>query len=252
MMACPWLGGLWKPGYAVYILVGRPGAGKTTAALNLVAYDLVRRRVVDDYRDALREAGRRLFLGRSLEELFEYILHHADNPVTDWLIIDDAAVGFHDFADPLVWSKFVDIVKTARNSIAHRGIIFTTTSVKYLSTRVRHSAYVYYVKREMLRVKTYALSNRCEISAGDFPSLYTAIVEVETTLEGLIHYQEWHKAELVTRWRLAGAIPVSPEFAMPHEVEETHIRARKERVRRAAEEALERIRRRRASDVAKT
>jgi hypothetical protein len=246
-VACAWLGGLWKSGYNVYVFVGRPGMGKTTAALHLVAYDLARRRVVDDYQDALREAGKRLFLGRGLEELFEYIRDNVDNPETDWLIIDDAAVGFHDFADPLVWSKFVDIIKTARNSVAHRGIIFTTTSLKYLSTRIRHSAYVYYVKREMLRVKTYMLSNRCEIAMSDVPSLYTSIVEVETTLEGLIHYQEWHKTELVTRWRLVGAIPVAPEFAMPPEVEEAHIQARKERVKRAAEEALERIRRRRGN-----
>jgi len=244
-MACCWFGGLWKPNYAVYVFVGRPGMGKTTAALHLVAYDLWHRGIVDDYREALREAGKRLFLGRNLEELFEYILQHADNPATDWLIIDDAAVGFHDFADPLVWSKFVDIVKTARNSIATRGVIFTTTSIKYLSARVRHSAHVYYVKRGSLNVKTYALSNRCEISMGDFKSLYTAIVEVETTLEGIIHHQEWHKAELATRWRLAGAIPVSPEFAMPVEVEELHVKTRKERVKRAAEEALERLRRRR-------
>ncbi len=244
-MSCAWLGRLWRPGYNVYIFVGRPGMGKTTAALHLVAYDLWRRNVVGDYREALREAGKRLFLGRDLEELFEYILQHVDDPATDWLVIDDAAVGFHDFADPVVWAKFVDIVKTARNAVAKRGVIFTTTSVMYLSTRIRHSAHVYYVKREMLRVRTYAVANRCEISASDETSLYTAIVEVETTLEGLIHYQEWHRAELVTRWRLAGAIPVAEEFAMPPEVEEVHIRARKERVRRAAEEALERIRRRR-------
>jgi len=246
-MSCAWLGGLWRPSYNVYIFVGRPGMGKTTAALHLVAYDLWRRGFVGDYRDALKAAGDRLFLGRDLEELFEYILQHVDDPKADWLIIDDAAVGFHDFADPVVWSKFVDIVKTARNAVAKRGVIFTTTSVKYLSTRIRHSAHVYYVKREMLRVKTYAMSNRCEITTDDFPSLYTAIVEVETTLEGLIHYQEWHRAELATRWRLAGAIPVSQEFAMPREVEEVHIRARKERVRRAAEEALDRIRRKRGN-----
>jgi hypothetical protein len=240
---------LWKLSYSIYIFVGRPGMGKTTAALLLVAYDLWRRGVVQDYSEALREAGKRLFLGRGLEELFEYIRNHVDNPETDWLIIDDAAVGFHDFADPLVWSKFVDIVKTARNSIAHRGVIFTTTSIKYLSTRIRHSANIYYVKREKLYVKTHNTPSGCNIFKSEEPSLYTAIVEVETTLEGLIHYQEWHKAELVTRWRLAGAIPVAPEFAMPPEVEEAHVKARKERVRRAAEEALERIRRRRDSGI---
>jgi hypothetical protein len=249
-MSCPWLGGVWKPNYAVYVFVGRPGAGKTTAALHLVAYDLWRRGVASDYREALREAGRRLFLGRSLEELFEYILEHVDNPATDWLVVDDAAVGFHDFADPLVWSKFVDIIKTARNSVAARGIIFTTTSIKYLSTRVRHSAYVYYVKRDDLNIATYKTpSGGCIISESPQASRYVAIVEVETTLVGNIHFARWNRADLETKWRLVGAIPVSPEFAMPAEVEEVHVKTRKERVKRAAEEALERLRRRDGQDA---
>ncbi len=244
-MVCVWIGNLLKNTYSIYIFVGRPGMGKTTAALHLVAYDLLRRGVVSDYREALREAGRRLFLGRDIEELFEYIRSHVDNPEDDWLIIDDAAVGFHDFADPLVWSKFVDIIKTARNAVVRRGIIFTTTSVKYLSTRVRHSANIYYVKRAHLNIKTYEAAGGCTVLESETPALYTAVVEVETTLEGHLHYARWNKAELVTRWRLAAAIPVTHEFAMPAEIEEAHIRARKERVRRAAEEALERIRRKR-------
>ncbi len=244
-VACPWLGGLWRPGYNIYIFVGRPGAGKTTAALHLVAYDLMRRRVVDNYQDALREAGKRLFLGRDLEELFEYILQHVDNPKMDWLIIDDAAVGFHDFADPLVWAKFMDIVKTARNAIAMYGLIFTTVAVEFLSLRIRHAAKVYYVKRDDLYATTQMALGECTILKSEQPSKYVAIVEVETTLIGNIHFAQWNYVDLKTRWRLAGAIPVSQEFAMPAEVEEVHIRARKERVRRAAEEALERIRRRR-------
>jgi len=245
-MSCPWLGGLWKPNYSVYIFVGRPGMGKTTAALHLVAYDLWQRGVVGDYGEALRVAGKRLFMGRDLGELFEYILAHVDNPATDWLIVDDAAVGFHDFADPVVWSRFVDIIKTARNAVAERGIIFTTTSLKYLSTRVRHSAHVYYVKRDSLYVATHKTPHGCIISEAQQPLRYVAIVEVETVLEGLIHYAHWNKAELVTRWRLVGAIPVSPEFAMPAEIEAVHIRTRKERVKKAAEEALERLRSRRS------
>jgi len=70
---------------------------------------------------------------------------------------------------------------------------------------------------------------------------------MEFTFTGLIHHATWHETKPVSRWRLAGAIPVSQEFAMPLEVEEVHIRARKERVRRAAEEALDRIRRKRGN-----
>ena len=239
---------LWTPSYRVYIFAGRPGMGKTTAALHLVAYDLWKRGIVNDYREALREAGKRFFLGRDLEELFEYILEHVDEPDADWVVIDDAAVGFHDFADPLVWAKFVDIVKTARSSIARRGIIFTTTSLKYLSTRVRHSAHVYYVKREKLANVTYIDANgECTIEDMSTKNEFVAIVEMEFTFTGRIHHEQWHEAKPISRWRLAGAIPVSPEFAMPAEVEEVHIRARKERIKRAAEEALERIRRRRGN-----
>jgi len=244
-MSCAWLGGLLKNMYGVYILVGRPGMGKTTAALHMVAYDLWRRGVVSDYHAALREAGKRLFLGRDLEELFEYIRVHVDNPETDWLIIDDAAVGFHDMADPVVWAKFVDIIKTARNAVAARGLIFTTVSRKFLSLRITHAANVYYVKRDDLYVATHKAPGGCIISESHQPSKYVAIVEVETTLIGNIHFAHWNRVDEETRWRLVGAIPVAPEFAMPPEVEEVHIRARKERVRRAAEEALDRLRARR-------
>ncbi len=246
-MSCAWLGGLWRPHYAVYIFVGRPGAGKTTAALHLVAYDLWRRGVVSGYHEALREAGKRLFLGRDLEELFEYIRSHVDNPEVDWVIIDDAAVGLHDMADPLVWAKFMDIIKTARNAVAVRGVIFTTVSIRFLSLRIRHAANVYYIKRDDLYVATHRAPRGCIISEAQQPSRYVAVVDVEDTLIGNIHFAHWNSVKPTTRWRLAAAIPVTQEFAMPPEVEEAHIRARKERVRRAAEEALERIRRRRGN-----
>ena len=246
-VACVWLGRLLKNRYNIYVFVGKPGAGKTTAALHLVAYDLWRRGAASDYGEALKEAGKRLYLGRDLEELFEYIRSHVDDPEMDWLVIDDAAVGFHDMADPLVWAKFMDIIKTARNAVAMRGVIFTTVAIDFLSLRVRHAANVYYVKRDDLYVATHKTPGGCVISEAQQPSKYVAIVEVETTLVGNIHFAYWNRAKLDTRWRLTGAIPVLPEFAMPPEVEEMHIRARKERVKRAAEEALERIRRRRES-----
>jgi hypothetical protein len=100
------------------------------------------------------------------------------------LIIDDAAVGFHDFADPLVWAKFVDIIKTARNAVATRGIIFTTVSLKFLALRVRHAANVYYVKRADLYITTHKTPHGCVVSESQQTAKYVAIVEVETTLIG--------------------------------------------------------------------
>jgi len=241
---CAWLEGLYSPGYRIYIFAGRPGAGKTTAAMHLVAYDLWRRGVVDSYREALKAAGDRLFLGRDVEELFMYIKKHVRSPEVDWLVIDDAAVGFHDFGDPRLWSKFVDIVKTARNAVARRGVIFTTTALGYLSKRVLHSAHVYYVKRERLRFGTrQGEDGGCEVFEAQQPHPYVALVETVFTLEGHIHYKYWHHVKPVGRWRIAGLIPESPEFAMPPEVEEKHAGARNARVDRAVYEALEIIRR---------
>lgn len=241
---CAWLEGLYSPGYRIYIFAGRPGVGKTTAAMHLVAYDLWRRGVVDSYREALKAAGDKLFMGRDLEELFMYLKKHVRNPEVDWLIIDDAAVGFHDFGDPRLWSKFVDIVKTARGAVARRGVIFTTTALGYLSKRVLHSAHVYYVKRERLGFGTrQGEGGGCEVFDAPQPHPYVVLVETVFTLEGHIHYKYWHPVKPVGRWRIAGLIPESAEFAMPPEVEEKHAGARNDRVDRAVDEALEIIRR---------
>jgi DNA polymerase III delta prime subunit len=243
-MACAWLEGLYSPGYRIYIFAGRPGVGKTTAAMHLVAYDLWRRGVADSYRDALKLAGGRLFTGRDLEELFTYLKKHVRNPEVDWLVIDDAAVGFHDFGDPRLWSKFVDIIKTARNAVAKRGVIFTTTALGYLSKRVLHSAHVYYVKRERLRFGTRLEGDGgCEVFETQQSYPYVVLVETVFTLEGNIHYWYWHHVKPVAMWRVAGLIPVSEEFAMPSEVEEKHTGTRSDRVERAIDEALEIIRR---------
>jgi hypothetical protein len=220
--------------------------GKTTAALHLVAYDLLKRGLAEDYRKALREAGRRLFLGRDVEELFEYILQHVDEPDADWLVIDDAAVGFHDFADPVVWAKFMDIVKTARSSIARRGVVITTTSLSYLSANIRHGAHIYYVKQMLMPYATYQDGNDCTVEKVSVKNKFVSVIEVELTLDGDMHHEYWHEIKLVNRGRLAALIPMSPEFAMPPEVEEMHVKTRKERVKRAAKEALERVRRRHA------
>jgi len=242
---CAWLKNLWSPNYRIYVFVGRPGVGKTTAALHLVAYDLLKRGLAGDYREALREAGKRLFLGRDVEELFEYILQHVNEPDADWLVIDDAAVGFHDFPDPVVWAKFVDIIKTARGSIARRGVVFTTTSLSYLSEGIRHGAHIYYVKQMLIPYATYQNGSDCVVEKVSVKNKFVSVIEVELTLDGDLHHEYWHEVRFANRGRFASLIPVSPEFAMPAEVEEVHIRTRNERVERAAKESLERIRRRR-------
>ena len=243
MLRCAWLDGLWSKSFKIYIFVGEPGAGKTTAALHLVAYDLWRRGLASDYRDGLTEAAKRLQLSSSLEELLEYIKDFMLSRDRDWLIIDDAAVDYHYVADPVAWSRVMDVFKIARATVAQRGIIFTTAALEFLSLRLRHAASVYYVKRDDMHYTTRLLDGRCNIFETEEKERYVAVVRLATNLVGTIDYRRWHKVRKATRWRLAGLIPVAPEFAMPAEIEEVHIERRVARAVNAIEEALARLRR---------
>ena len=249
MYKCAWLDGLWSPQFKIYVFVGEPGAGKTTAALHLVAHDLVRRGEAESYEEGLREAARRLQLSSSLEELLEYIRDFVMSRDRDWLIIDDAAMDYHYVADPAAWSRVMDVFKIARAAVAQRGIIFTTTALEFLSLRLRHAAAVYYVKRGDMHYTTLVLDDRCHILEANKKERHVAVVRVATSLVGTIDYERWHKVRKVTRWRLAGLIPVSPQFAMPAEVEEAHIERRIARAVNAINEALERLRRKRQREL---
>ncbi len=248
MLRCAWFGGMWSPRFKIYVLVGEPGAGKTTAALHLVAHDLLRRGLARDYGEALRKAAERLQLSRSLEELLEHIKQYLLSRDRDWLIIDDAAIDYHYVADPAVWSRLMDVFKIARGTVAHRGIIFTTAALEFLSARLRHAADVYYVKRADLNYTTRFIDGGCHIFESDEAERSVAVVKVKAALVGAIHYRRWHRVRKASRWRLAALIPVSREFAMPPDVEELHIESRIARAANAIDDALERLRRRRAKE----
>jgi hypothetical protein len=246
---CAWLEGLWSKSFKIYVFVGEPGAGKTTAALHLVAYDLWKRGVVDDYQEALREAGKRLQLSSSLEELLEYIKSFITSGDRDWLIIDDAAVDYHYVADSVVWSRLMDVFKIARATVAQRGIIFTTAALEFLSLRLRHAANIYYVKRASLGYTTRFIDGGCQIfETKNSKEPFVAVARVATSLTGVIDYAKWHRVRKTTRWRLAALIPVFHEFAMPPEIEEVHIERRIARVVSALDDAIERIRRKRLKE----
>jgi hypothetical protein len=250
MFRCAWFGGMWSPRFRIYVLVGEPGAGKTTAALHLVAYDLLKGGLADDYREALREAGKRLQLSSSLEELLEHIKNFILSRDRDWLIIDDAAIDYHYVSDPMAWSRVMDVFKIARGAVAQRGIVFTTAALEFLSARIRHAAHVYYVKRAELEYTTRFLDGDCDIFETPGESeRFVAAVRVATTLAGTIDYRRWHRVRKVTRWRLAALIPVSNEFAMPPDVERAHIERRIDRVIAAIDDALERLRRKRQREL---
>jgi hypothetical protein len=245
---CAWFGGMWSPQFRIYILVGEPGAGKTTAALHLVAYDLVKRGAAEDCQGALREAAKRLQLSRSLEELLEYIKDFILSGDRDWLIIDDAAIDYHYVSDPATWSRIMDVFKIARGTVAQRGIVFATAAEEFLSARIRHAAHVYYVKRAELRYTTRFLDGDCHVFETDEPERFVAAVRVAASLVGAIDYKRWHGVRKKMRWRLAALVPIAPEFAMPPDVEEVHIRHRTARAVAAIDEALERLRKRRLKE----
>jgi hypothetical protein len=246
---CAWLEGLWSSQFRIYVFVGEPGAGKTTAALHLVAYDLLRRGAVSSYDEALREAGRRLQLASKLEELLEYIKSFITSGDRDWLIIDDAAIDYHYVADSVTWSRLMDVFKIARAAVAQRGIIFTTAAEEFLSLRLRHAAHVYYVKRDGLQYTTRLIDGNCRVFDIDEKERFVAVVRVAASLVGTIDHRRWHKVRRVTRWRLAALIPVSREFAMPRDVEEVHIERRIARALSAIDDAIERVKRRREKEL---
>jgi len=235
---CAWFGGL-DEGYRVYAFIGKPGVGKTTAALHLVAYDLWRRGLTSSYSEALREAVKRLYMGLSAEDLFMFIKERTEAPA-DWLIIDDAAVTFHDFADPYVWANFIEIIRLSRGAVATRGVVFTNPSLRYLSRRLRLFASVYRVERARLPYTTVSAPGGCSLVKTPQPQEAVAVFEVSRE-PGELHHTRWTEEPRRERRRLAGLIPLSPEFAMPSEVEEMHIKIRKRRIYMDVEEAAKRL-----------
>jgi hypothetical protein len=213
--------------------------GKTTAAMHLVAYDLWRRGVVDDYREALREAVKRLYMGLSAEDLFMFIKEHIETPA-DWLILDDAAVTFHDIAHPRVWADFIEIIRLSRDVVATRGVVFTNPSLRYLSKRLRLLASVYRVERAKLPYTTALTHGGCSLVKTPQPQEAVAVFEVSKEPEEL-HHTRWTEMPRRERRRLAGLIPLSPEFAMPPEVEEKHMRIRRRRAHIDVEETAKRL-----------
>jgi len=206
---CVWFGGL-DDGYGVHVFIGEPGVGKTTAALHLVAYDLWRRGVVEDYREALREAAKRL-CAASAEDLFMLITERVETPA-DWLIIDDAAL--YDVARKRAWADFIEIIMLSRDVVAARGIVLIAPSQRFLSRRLRLLASVYRVERAKLPYTTALARGGCSLVKT--PQLQGAVAVFKVSREHEeLHHTRWTKMPRRERLRLAGLIPLSPEFAMP-------------------------------------
>ena len=213
---CVWFG--LEEGFRAYAFIGEPGVGKTTAALHMVAYDLWRRGVVEDYREALREAVKRL-CATSAEDLFMLIMELAEAPA-DWLIIDEATL--RDVVRRRVWASLVKIISLSRGTVATRGVVLTAPSLP----RLRLLVTVYRVERAKLHYTTAYAPGGCRLVKTPQPQEAVAVFEVSKEPEEL-HHNRWTEETRRERRRLAGLIPLSPEFAMPPEVEEIIIRKRR-------------------------
>jgi hypothetical protein len=134
--------------YSLYVLYGEPGVGKTTAALHLVAYDLSKQYGLG-HREAFEEAMKRIYMGADALDVMAYLWDAKKHrrKVSDWLILDDAALGFYDLPRK-AWAAIMDSLKVARGSLVTRGIVLTTTSRRYLSLRLLDMAQIFYVTRE--------------------------------------------------------------------------------------------------------
>jgi len=231
-------------GYNVIVLLGEPGAGKTTAALHLVAYDLIRRGVVKTHEEALTEASKRLFLGASTEELVEFLRAQIrKRRRRDWIIIDDAALGFLDVESTHAWSAIMDALKVARMSLADRGVIVTATAKGFVAKRLAAMAKVVYVAKRRAAYNTMETpAGGCLASEANEPREYVVLKRIEWMVrsQDTLYPSE---ARLGIFSYVVGLIPVGQRFAMPSPVEEAHIEARKRRVEAQLEKALELLRR---------
>jgi len=228
------------------VLLGEPGAGKTTAALHIVAHDLLRRGVVKTHEEAIIEASQRLFLGATVEELVEFLKTQIRTKSRrDWIIIDDAALGFLDVESTRAWSAIMDALKVARSALAERGVIVTATARGFVARRLVAMAKVVYVaKRKTAYITWETPASACLASEAAEPREFVVLKRIEWMVrsQDTLYPSE---ARLGIYSYLVGLIPVDKRFAMPAPVEETHIEARRRRVEAQLEKALELLRRKR-------
>ena len=248
-MSCVWLSNtLFGDSYNIIVLLGEPGAGKTTAALHIVAHDLLRRGVAKTYDDALIEASKRLFLGATTEELVEFLMARVHSSKrADWIIIDDAALGFLDIESARAWSAIMDVLKVARFSIAERGIIITSTARGFVAKRLISTAKVVYVAKRNDVYLTTRLNGAgwCEVRDSDVRGKYVVLKRIEWMVRSHDTLSP-SEAKLGIYSYIVGLIPFDQRFAMPREVELTHLEARRRRVEAQLEKALEFLRRKKA------
>jgi RecA/RadA recombinase len=247
-MSCPWFSHTLLNGYSVITLLGEPGAGKTTAALHIVAYDLVRRGVVKTYEEAVVEASSRLFLGATTEELVEFLRSQVrqKRKRRDWIIIDDAALGFLDIESTHAWSAIMDALKVARMSLAERGVIITATAKGFVAKRLAAMAKVVYVSKRKAAYNTVPTpAGACLVSESNEPREFVVLKRIEWMVrsQDTLYPSE---AKLGIYSYIVGLIPVDQRFAMPREVEEAHVEARRRRVEAQLEKALELIRKKKS------
>lgn len=243
-MSCPWFARSLLDGYNVIVLLGEPGSGKTTAALHIVAHDLMRRGVVKTREDAVMEASKRLFLGASTEELVEFLRAQLRRKKTrrDWIIIDDAALGFLDVESTHAWSAIMDSLKVARNALAERGVIVTATAKGFVAKRLAAMAKVVYVAKRKASFNTMETpAGACLASEANESREFVVLKRIEWMVKSqdTLYPSE---AQLGIFSYVVGLIPVSQSFAMPPPVEEAHIEARRRRVEAQLEKALELLR----------
>ncbi|MGC9052092.1 hypothetical protein, partial [Pyrobaculum sp.] len=192
--------------------------------------------------EAQERAAQFLYLHESPETLVAELLKIAETGGRDYIIIDDAAIGFFDLG-PKVWSALMDAVKVARESLVKGWLIFTTTNTHFISRRVTASAkLVHLVRRREVSLAPHR--SGCLYILDDYTrgALYTDEAVEAVELIHSVRYvssPQWHVAHPAMMSRTLTAVPRAPDLAMPTAVEKAHLEARRRRVAARLQEVLE-------------
>ncbi|MFN3804802.1 MAG: hypothetical protein ACK4SY_07075 [Pyrobaculum sp.] len=196
--------------YGILTLYGGPGVGKTALGFNVLAWHVYKSGRVTDWDEARRYVYRHYFyMPSSISEAVQHFAKVAKRgKLYEFLFMDDANITYQ--LEPKAWPKLIEQIKLARGAIAERGMIFTTFNRHYISKRLWNVLNTHLVEREGDVVRVYKLMSTLKVD--------------QEYLKSKLGSYAWN----VFKVRLVGEFPITPELALPLDVEAALMKKRRE------------------------